>query len=208
MTIVCVFVLPVQWDVLAVSCYGPLDGGLSALQEQMVADQAEAAEKAAVGGGGGRGGGGGGEMPATPATSAVLVDKTAVATAGRGGGGSGGASQQDGLVLLEGGSQLGQLLLGIVRGVLFEVRRVSSVSGVDCTCLLPHTTTRSGTIGIAYSQSAENIQKHAARPLLSRLHSLPPAWTSPAAPICHAPPPSWPEHRRVTAGRSHPPQPL
>ena len=102
--------LPVQWDVLAVSCYGPLDGGLSALQEQMLADQAEAAEKAAVGGGGG------GEMQAPSA----VADKT-VATAGGGGGGSGGASQQDGLLLLEGGARLGQLLLGIVRGVLFEV---------------------------------------------------------------------------------------
>ena len=49
----CLFAFPAQWDVLAVSCYGPLDGGLSALQEQMVADQAEASEKAAVGGGGG-----------------------------------------------------------------------------------------------------------------------------------------------------------
>ena len=120
----CLFALTAQWDVLAVSCYGPLDGGLSALQEQMVADQAEAAEKAAVGGGGG------GEMQAPSA----VADRT-VATAGGGGGGSGSASQQDGLALLEGGARLGQLLLGIVRGVLFEVcggGGTSGVSGVDC----------------------------------------------------------------------------
>ena len=123
-TATCLFALSVQWDVLAVSCYGPLDGGLSALQEQMVADQAEAAEKAAVGGGGG------GEMQAPSA----VADRT-VATAGGGGGGSGSASQQDGLALLEGGARLGQLLLGIVRGVLFEVcggGGTSGVSGVDC----------------------------------------------------------------------------
>ena len=104
-----------QWDVLAVSCYGSLDGGIPRQRHGEDDEEADAV------------------MAENSAASASPPKGTG--TAAKSGGGDtkegGGGGPADGLVLLEGGARLGALLLGIIRGVLFEVRGNRSARDAD-----------------------------------------------------------------------------